>query len=235
VHVLGAAPIYSLYPSSTPATPGPGEVGFGAANTIRINLNGVNPNTVSSIAAHFNSPDSVWFVNCVSMYTVDSNGIEGQGIYFDSGSFRCFARNCVSAYNEGHGYYTNQATNCSFIDSTAVVNGKGAASSAASNSTTFLGMVLDANGLPGVNYNTGNALGLVLLSKVLNASVGITSNDLATNTVQENGNQFIACTTRLQNISDPGTDSVDLASELFTARGLVSWANKQAARAEALI
>jgi len=232
VYIAGASPIYRLYPSNTPATPGPGECGFGVANTLRVNLGGVNPNTALNVAAHFNAPRRVWFNNCVGMHTIDADGIEGQGVYFDSGSFQCWSRGCVAAYNEGEGFQTNQTTDCGHYNGLAFKNGRGGAKSGASARTNFHGMVLMTEGLPGINFQTGNEDCRVRMSHIIGASVGIQTNDGATNSVAEEDNLFTGCDQRLLNVSSPGTRSRDQATR---ARAGSFWWTARVRAAESLI
>lgn len=212
VHVLGAFPYYSFFLSETPEAPGPGEVGYGAPNTCRINMGGINPNTVLSIRAHYNSPRRVWFTNCVGMCTVDEDGLEGQGVFFDSGSIDCWSQNCISAYNDGQGYTMNQALNCGHYNGLGFANKKGGAISAASVGSKFHGMVLLCDNNFGVNFQTGNENGLVQMCKIVGASVGVRTNDLGSNTVDEDENVFVSCGQRLLNVSGAGARSRDEAS-----------------------
>jgi len=236
VHVLGASPIYSLFPGANPASPTPGQCGHGAPNTIRVNLAGVNPNTLPSIAAHFNGPDRVWFLSSVGANTVDADGIEGQGVYFDSGSFSCWSINCASLYNEGPGYQTNQTAHCGHYLGLAAGNGRAGAVSGASTNTEIHGMVLLADGVPGISYVTGNSGGRVRRNRIVGASVGLQANDLATNELAEDENLYVGCGQRLLNVSAPGARSQDLAfaaAELRASQQL-AWAMRRLAWAESV-
>lgn len=215
-YIIGAGPTYYKLPySATPATPGPGECGIGANNTIRINLNGVvAPTALVSLYGIFARPENVKFERCVGAYTADVNPtgtpIEGQGIYFDNGSFKCFSYDCLSFNNEGHGLYLNDATECGHYRMTVFNNGKGAGGITRGDGTNVFGCTLIARkGTNGLIYTTGNARAKARQNEIINASVGIWTNDLSTNSVAENNNLFVNCTTRLTAVSSPGASSLD--------------------------
>jgi hypothetical protein len=232
VYVAGASPFYGLYPAAFPALPGPGECGHGAANTLRVNLGGLDPSGLTNIAAHFNGPQRVWFRNCVGMHTIDADGIEGQGVYFDSGSFQCWSIKCFSAYNEGEGFQMNQTTDCGHYAGLAFSNGRGGAKSGASTRSNFHGMTLIADNLPGINFQTGNSGGSARMNKIIGASVGIRTNDVGTNSVDEDENVFVGCATRLTAVSGPGARSRDEAAIPTVGAG---WAFERIRAAEELI
>lgn len=212
---VGGAGVFGYYKlnySATPATPGPGECGIGANNTIRINLNGtIAPTDLTSLYGIFARPEYVEFRNCIAGRTVDnSTQIEGQGIYFDNGSYQCFSYDCVSYLNDGHGFYLNDATNSGHYRGFSYLNGKAGVGIGRGDGTNINGCVLICkNNTPGIQYQTGNQRGKANKNIVYNASVGITTNDSITNNVVENENLYINCTTRLNQVASPGSRSSD--------------------------
>lgn len=213
VFLVGGTTIYQLTASGTPATPGTGEFGIGAANTLRINLGGVNPNTVGSIFAVWARPENVMFTRCSAAFTTDFNGVEGQGIYFDNGSVKCRSLDCASFENAGHGFYLNDCTDSGHYRGFSYRNGKAGIGVTRGVRTNMHGnVIVSLPGLPGIDYSTGNAGAVARMNQVVGASIGIKTNDSGTNAVAENENIFVACATRLQLVSSAGLRSTDLAA-----------------------
>lgn len=228
VWIIGAGPVYYKLPySATPSTPGPGECGIGAANTVRINIGAQNPNTLVSLFGVFARPEDVKFFRCVASETFDTNPtgtpIEGQGIYFDNGSYNCYSYECLSYDNQGHGLYLNDPTECGHYRPIAFNNGKAVAGISRGDGSTIMGGILAARpGTRGVECSTGNQRAKVLRSQIIGATVGIWTNDSGTNQVSEENNQFIGCGSRLMNVSNPGLLSVDmLGSSLGPSQNLL--------------
>jgi hypothetical protein len=231
VLVVGAAPIYRLTPAVNPLLPATGEFGNNGPNTLRINLGALDPNSMSSIFAIYARPDSVWFRNCVAMHTIDFNGIEGQGLYFDNGSIRCWSMGCVSAYNDGQGQYLNDCTDSGHYAGFNFSNKRGGAGIVRGLRTNHHGNVYVCEpGTPGLAYSAGNASAKARMNTIVGASVGIQTNDVGTNTVDEDENVFVSCATRLLNVSGPGARSRDEANaKPFAARS--TWTALRAALA----
>lgn len=213
VWVLGAGPTYYRLPfSSTPATPGPGECGIGAANTVRINLNGlVDPSTLSQMYCGLARPENCEFRNCVGAYTyVGPSGVEGQGIYFDSGSYKCYSYDCSGIENQGHGAFLNDPTESGHFGFYAYNNLAGGAFVARGVNTNMQGgTFICLPGTRGIQYSTGNVNGRARRNTIVGASVGIWSNGSTSNTVVEDENVFVDCAVRLTQISGPGARSID--------------------------
>lgn len=229
VWIVGGSPLYRLPFSATPSTPGAGECGIGAANTLRINLGGQNPSTLSSIFAVWAGPKQVWFVNCVGAETVDFNGLEGDGIYFDNGSENCYSIGCWGINNQGHAHYLNDNVNSGHYAGGGIGNLKGGASIVRGSGTNLHGNTYHCEGRTyGVNYSTGNANARARMNTIIGAATGMRSNDSGTNSVAEDENTYVACGTRLSQISSPGARSRDVTAVLPRA-------GNGAARAMALI
>lgn len=213
VFLVGGTTIYQLTASGTPSTPGTGEFGIGATNTLRINLGGVNPNSVTSIFAVWARPDNVTFIRCAAAYTADYNGIEGQGIYFDNGSIRCRSLDCASFENAGHGLYLNDCTDSGHYRGFSYRNLKAGIGVTRSVRSNLHGnVIVSAGALPGIDYSTGNGGAVARMNQIVGASVGIKTNDAGTNSVTEDENLFVACTARLEAVSSAGARSSDLAA-----------------------
>lgn len=237
VYVIGASPIYFLAASATPATPGVGEFGIGAVNTLRINLGAVNPNSLSSVFVVYARPDSVHFSDSIASDTTDANGIEGQGIYFDNGSIRCWSHGCWGINGDAQAHYLNDCTDSGHYGGGGYGNLKGGVEVARGNRTHIEGNAYHClPGTTGIRYNTGNSSGRAMRNVITGAAVGISTNDAATNGVAENENVFVGCTQRLSGVSSPGPASVDRATRL----GVIGSAslidiNRRLARAEAFL
>lgn len=208
VFVLGAFPIRHLYPAAIPSAPGLGEVGHGGPNTIRINVGGVNPNTLSMVQAHYISTYNATFRNNICTGTIDQNGLEGDGMYFDSGSFNCRSFNTVSFGNQGNGFQMNLATDCGHYTGYGHSNWKNGAKSGGSNRSVFYGLDLVCTGTNGVDFSANDA-GQVRRCRIVNAGVGVITNDLSSNTVFEDENLYVNCAQRLLRVSNPGARSHD--------------------------
>lgn len=213
VYVLGAQPLYRLPLSATPATPGVGECGYGAANTLRINVGAIDPNTLTQVFAIFTQPDTSWWVGNVAAQTTDFDGVEGQGVYFDNGSIRCWGINNVALNNDGQGFFLNDATDSGHYGSFAAGNRKGGASATRGLRTNYHGNTLICDGLPGLAYQVGNQAAVARMNRIVGASVGVSVSDAGTNSVSEDENQFINCATRLSAVSAPGSRSSDFSGQ----------------------
>lgn len=237
VWFIGASPLYRAYYSATPATPGVGECGIGAANTLRINLGGQNPNTLTSVFAVWAQPDSVHFSDCIAAGTVDANGIEGDGIYFDNGSIRCYSHGCWGLNNQGRAHYLNDCTDSGHFGGGGYMNLKAGAQVARGNRTSVHGNVYYcAPGTRGIEFSTGNNLGKANRNVVIGATVGIWTNDVGTNSVSEDANVFSGCGQRLQSVSSPGSASVDRAARVGVSGGAsIIDINRRLAKAEAFL
>lgn len=214
VWVLGLGPTYYKLPYNVadPANPPPGYCGIGAANTLRINIGALSVASISSAQAVYARPENVHFESSLAAYTTDANGLEGDGVYFDNGSYACASHSCISLYNQGNGVFMNDCTESGHYTAFAYGNAKGGAGVARGDGTQLQGCVLVASsGTNGINYNTGNQRAGARMNRIINAAIGIRTNDLGTNTVNENENGFIGCTTRLSNVSSPGARSFDAA------------------------
>lgn len=238
VWLLGAGPTYyRLTPSATPSAPLPGECGIGANNTVRINIGAILPSALTSAFCVYARPKEIHFERCVGGYTVDSNGLEGDGIYFDNGSVNCYSHNCGSIGNQGHGFYLNDATDCGHYGGYAKANMKGGAAVTRSSGTNMHGNTLVClPGTAGIDYVTGNSGAAARMNQIVGAGVGIRTNDLATNAVTEDQNAFVSCGSRLQSVSGPGGRSFDLIALSSKAPCQVAWlSERKASEAEAII
>jgi hypothetical protein len=220
----GASGYYKLpFWSAAPLDPPPGYCGIGANNTIRVNLNGQNPNTLSSMYPIYARAESVDFFNCVGAYTVDGvTQVEGDGVYFDNGSYRCFSHDCAGLYNQGNGAFLNDPTECGHYRFFAYNNLKGGVCVARGDGTNIHGGTFIC--LPntnGIRYTTGNQRAKARMNTVIGAAIGAWSNDLSTNDVTEDENLYVNCATRLSNVaSGARSANKSVSSTSFSNYGL---------------
>ena len=214
-----------LYPAGNPALPLPGEIGIGAVNTIRINIGALNPSTRRVVGAYL-SPRSVWFTNCVTDDTFDSNGVEGQGMYFDEHSFDCWSLFCASRGNDGQGFYVHRSVNCGHYAGLGTNNGKAGAESALSNDVSFHSMkLLCRPGTPGVTLIAGCQGNTARRNIIVGATTGIVTDSLTLNEMAEDENRFLNCDARLSLVSSPGARSVDV-TQLVGTDSINLWADR---------
>lgn len=199
-----------LYPAGNPALPLPGEIGIGAVNTIRINLGPLNPSTRRVVGAYL-SPTRVWFTNCVTDDTYDSNGVEGQGLYFDEHSFDCWSLFCASRGNDGQGFYVHRSANCGHYAGLGIDNGKAGAESALSHDVGFHSMKLICRpGTPGISLIAGCQGHTSRRNIIVGATTGMITDSLTLNEMAEDENRFLNCGERLSLVSSPGSRSVEV-------------------------
>lgn len=238
VWVLGLGPTYYKLPynEADPANPPPGYCGIGADNTLRINIGALSVASITGAQAVYARPENIHFASCLAAYTTDANGAEGDGIYFDNGSYACASHSCIGMFNDGHTIFMNDCTESGHYAAFGYGNLKGGAGVARGDGTQVHGGVfVCVSGTNGINYNTGNQRAGARMNKIIGAAVGIYANDEATNDVDENENGFIGCATRLQNISGAGARSFDAAFGLSPADGsFLAKARDMLAEAEAV-
>jgi hypothetical protein len=238
VWVLGAGPTYYRLPySATPATPGPGECGIGAANTVRINLNGIiTPSSLIHLFASFARPEEVEIRNCVGAYTkLAFNGLEGDGIYLDNSSHKCRTFDCAGFYNENHGAFMNDNTECGHFGFFAMGNLNAGIGITRGVNTTVCGSTLVClPGTKGLNYAVGNVNGRASMNQIIGAGTGIWTSDVGSNTVIEDENVIVNCTTRLTGVSSPGARSSDKSTPITGRGNLVGYRASLAIKAAEL-
>jgi len=108
--------------SGTPSTPGLGEYGIPAANTIRVNV-GAAPGSVYIAKG---PPKRNILFGCSARGIIDYNGEEGHGIAFDDFSEDCYAIGCRSFDNQGAAFQMNRGRRGGIIGSLGHGNQKGA-------------------------------------------------------------------------------------------------------------
>lgn len=188
-----------LVKSATPATPGLGEYGIGANNTVRINV-GTSPNG-STTRVSSDIAQNVRFEDCMAWGTTDYDGNEGSGFQFDNASKDCQFIRCTSFDNQGAGFLWNECAGCDVRDSLAYNNDKGGAYLALSTGAEATGNTLI--GVDGV-YNVTAVTGaeLTLTNNVLvGGSVGIYSSSATVAPVTEDYNCIHDCATARTNVT----------------------------------
>lgn len=234
VYVAGAFPYYQLTPSATPLTPGIGECGLNGNNVVRINI-GANPSVLTECWVIFAVPKDVAFINCIGANTTDSNGVEGQGVYFDIGSLRCRSYNCAGVDNAGHGAYFNVTNNCSHDGFYSANNGKGAASSGSGRNSRFHNSVLIARpGTNGIDFLTG-ASGTAMRNQIIGATIGINCSNPTAQTIAEDENVFVSCGTRQFQVNSTGTRSSDRTTIIIGRGNMTAFAARQRLAAAELV
>lgn len=217
VWVLGAGPTYYQLPFYTadPANPPPGYCGIGAVNTVRVNLGGVtSASALVQMYCGFARPENINVRDCVTAYTyLGPSGIEGQGVYFDQGSYKCFSHNCTGIENQGHGAFLNDPTECGHFGFYGYNNAAGGAFVARGVNSNIYGCTLIClPGTIGIGYSTGNVGAKARRNQIIGAATGIWTNGASSNSVTEDENIFVGVTTRLTQVSGVGARSLDQAA-----------------------
>jgi hypothetical protein len=190
---------YMLVKSATPATPGLGEFGIDIDNNVLVNV-GVNPTSATWFISA-TSAKNITVEDSLAWNTIDANGIEGDGIYFDNASQDCTAKRCISYNNQGGGFVSNGALRHMFISCLAFGNAKRCAASFLSDGTQFINCTFVAKPTVECIYVTNGGSFTAKNNLLVGGSVGIFANSVAVIS-SATYNAIFQCITNYTNVTE---------------------------------